>query len=583
MNKQPLYATLLALFLSGCGADKSSPETMQGGAQAVRPYVPSSLYSEFKTSTQDASEYSAFLAATQAEQDDKHSLSANFYLKALQADPESRFVADRAFFQLLYGGGVTQAADLAENMATKGLSDEDDLVLLLATLKAFREGRYTVALERSSRQKGGFSFLISPITQAWCHAALGDIDAAKEALSPLVADSRLKTIAEEQYAYMLDYTEHYDLAGEAYQELASKNDGSLQPIVAYTAMLYKRGRQKDGRAFLSSELAKRQSNTYLLREGARIAKGEGPSENMASPDGALGMVFFRLSSEFSQSNSTQPAVLYGRIASFLLPGSADVFYLLGTVLEQGSNPEAAAAAYNKVPIDSGLRSLADIRRIEVLRRGGYAKVAEGLILQFLKKRPGDISMLIALGDILQQREEYEESIIHYNKAINAASLPRTTDWYMYFARAVSYERLGQWPEAEADLQRALEVNPDQPGVLNYLGYSWIDRGENVEKAKKMIEKAASARPDDGFITDSLGWVHYLTGDYEKAVHVLETAVKLEPDDVTINDHLGDAYWQVGRRIEARFQWRHAIDSGAEGDELARIQEKIENGLAEPTG
>jgi len=580
MNKQPLYATIIALALGGCGAGNPAPEVAQADPHADRPYVPSSLYSEFKTAGEHTSEYSAFLSATQAQQDEKYTLSADYYLKALRADPESRFVADRAFFQLLYGGQVEQAAVLAEKMLADGLAQDDDLILLMAILKAYLSGDYQTSLDRIQGLQGGFSFLISPIATAWCYAALDDVERAVEALRPLVEDQRLKLIAEEQIAYILDYSKRFDEAKAAYKALTETRGASLQPVVAYSYMLYRTGKAKEGRMFLSEQLKIRGNNTYLLREGARISKGKAPSEIIATPNGALGMVFFRLSSEFSQSNTTDPAVLYGRIASYLLPKSADVFYLLGSILEEGENPEAAAAAYNRVPLESGLRGLADIRRIEVLRRGGYIDVAEGLIKNFLKKRPDDIGMLIALADIAQQRESYEESITYYDEAINQIASPKGTDWYMYFARAVSYERLGNWARAERDLKTALEISPDQPGVLNYLGYSWIDRGEHVEKAKAMIEKAAAARPDDGFITDSLGWVHFLIGEYEDAVRVLETAVKLEPDDVTINDHLGDAYWRVGRKIEARFQWRHAIDSGAEGEELAKIQDKIDNGLPE---
>jgi tetratricopeptide (TPR) repeat protein len=575
MIKKPLLATLLTIVLAGCGAGKQEPEAM---SVSPRPYVPTSLYSEFKREEGGSAQYGPFLAAMQAQHDEKHRLSANFFLEALEADPGSKFVADRAFFQLLYGGDVEQAAELAEALIAKDGDSDADLVLLLYALKAFKAGDYEAALERFQNQTGGFSFLITPIGSAWSHSALGDYDAAYAALAPLRGDKRLKSIADQHNAYILDYMDRFDEAEAAYQVLTAEAGSALQPVVSYSYMLYRHGKNKQAREYLSKQINRFGGNTYLLREGARIAQGKAPVQVAATPIGAAGMVFYRLASEFAQSKTTQPAVLYGRIASYLMPSSADVYYLLGTVLEEGRNPEAAAAAYNRVPMDSGLRGLADIRRIEVLRRNGKIDAAESLIKVFLRKRPNDSSMLIALGDIAQQREDYSESISYYDRALDVIGEPRATDWYIYFARAVSNERMGDWGKAERDLKKALAISPDQPGVLNYLGYTWIDRGENIAEAKGMIEKAAAARPDDGFITDSLGWVHYLTGDFQLAVTVLEKAVRLEPDDVTINDHLGDAYWRVGRKIEARFQWRHAIDSGAEGDELAKIKDKIEYGL-----
>jgi Flp pilus assembly protein TadD len=159
----------------------------------------------------------------------------------------------------------------------------------------------------------------------------------------------------------------------------------------------------------------------------------------------------------------------------------------------------------------------------------------------------------------------------------AAGLPER--WSLFYSRGIALERSGQWKRAEADLLHALELKPDQPLVLNYLGYSWIDRGENLERGLKMVEKAVELRPEDGYIVDSLGWAHYRLGDYPNAVQYLEKAIELVPEDPTINDHLGDAYWQNGRSIEARYQWRRALQFGPQEDEVKPIEAKLESGLA----
>jgi len=575
MNKKALLAILLSVAVSGCGVQTVSPN--------VAP-VPSVLYSEFKVQHDSDSIYGAFLAATQAQHDANYSKSADYFLEALAADPESKYVADRAFFQLLYGGRTERAAELAAQIAKGGFKEDDDLVRLMHVLGAYKAGDWPgVRTRLENGPLSGFGFLISPLLRAWSYGGEGDMDAAKLALVPLFEDKQLKSIAEEHTAYILDYAERYDEAETQYVLLTQSNPPvSLQPAIAYADMLYREGKGAKARTFLGEQLRRFKNHNFLLREGSLITKGKRPSQLAATPNGAAGMIFFRLATEFAQGKSLQAAVLYARIASYLTPEVSDVHFLLGELLEQEGNTDAAAAAYNNVPVGSIMRRLADIRRINVLRTGGRTDLAEELIRNRLRQSPRDVGMLQSLANILQQREAFEESIGFYNKAIEAISKTRANNWRIYFSRAMSYEGLENWEMAEKDLQQALKISPDQPAVLNYLGYTWIEKGLHIAEAKRMIETAAAARPDDGFIIDSLGWVYYLTGDYEGSVEVLEKAVRLEPDDVTINTHLGDAYWQVERKIEARFQWRHAIDSGAEGEELAELLKKLEVGVMVPS-
>jgi len=574
MNKQPLLAILFTLALGGCG--------VQTVTQDSAP-VPTSLYSEFKVLDESNSFYGPFLAATQAQQDSEYSKSAEFYLEALKADPSSKFVADRAFFQLLYAGQLNKAAEVASQIIDAGGAEDDDLARLMHVLDAYKREEWSSVRERlGTGTPSGFGFIFTPLLRAWSYGAEGNLEEAKRALEPLFKDPRLKAIAEEHTAYILDHLGQYDAAAQQYVSLTETNPPvSLQPAIAYAHMLYRNGKKAKAHSFLGEQIVRFKNHNFLLREGSRIAKGESPTQLSTTPQGAAGMVFFRLANEFAQSKSNQASVLYARIASYLTPEVADIHFLLGEQLERGGNTDAAAAAYNNVPAKNMMRRIADARRIDVLRMGGRSALAEELIRNKLRQSPEDLGMLIGLADILQRREAYEESLYYYDKAIAKIKKPKPNDWSLYFARAMSHEGMGDWPKAEKDLQSALKINPNQPAVLNYLGYTWIDKGIHISKAKKMIEDAAIARPDDGFIADSLGWVYYLTGDMEKAVTVLERAVRLEPDDVTINDHLGDAYWKVGRKIEARFQWRHAIDSGAEGSDLEALLQKLEAGIKEP--
>ena len=577
MIKLPLFATILILALGGCATERKS----SGVGSGMAP-VPTSLRSEFNTVDENASFFGPFLAATQAQQDAEYRKSAEFYLQALKADPNSRYVADRAFFQLLYGGRTEKAAELASQLAAQDVSKDDDLVQLMHVLGAYKNEDWPLVRERLVRYgNAGFGFIVTPLLRAWSYGAEGNVEAAEAALVPLFEDKRLKSIAEEHTAYIFDHLEQYETAKERYVALTQADPPvSLQPAIAYAHMLYRTGEKREAIQFLGGQVTRFRNHNFLLREGSLITNGGRPTQLAATPRGAAGMVFFRLATEFAQGKSAQAAILYARIAAYLVPEVSDVHFLLGRLLAEDGNNDAAAAAYNNVPLDSPVRRLADARRIDVLQAGGRGELAEKLIRNMLGKTPNDMGMLVGLGDLLQRREAYEDSIKYYDRAIATIKKPKQSDWYVYFARAISYESLGNWLQTERNLQQALKINPEQPGVLNYLGYSWIDRGMHIAKAKGMIERAAASRPNDGAITDSLGWVHFLTGDYSAAVTALEKAVRLEPDDITINDHLGDAYWRVGRTIEARFQWQHAIDSGAKGAERAAILEKLEAGLPE---
>lgn len=551
-----------------------------GGANDGYAPVPGGFYSEFREEDRVESQYGPFLAATLAQHDSDFSGSASYFLQALTVDPDSRFVADRAFQQLLYAGRMDEAATVAVDLADAGAADVDDLAKLLNVLEAFKRQDWPEVRERAANTNmTGFGSIVAPLIVAWSEAAEGNQNAAEQALEGLKQDDRLTALSAEHFAYMLDYMQSYDQAGDEYSKLVStEQPTSLQPYIAYSHYLMKTGKREEARDFLGAQAKRFNNNGYLLREGGRIAAGLAPSQVMASPRGAVGGMFFRLASEFSQGRTPQAAVIYLRLASYLTPEVPDIYFMLGNVFDQMENPRAAASVYGSIPDTGNLGRVAESRRIAALQRAGDLDVAEAALRSALRDAPDDTGFLISLGDLVRSRGDFDEAILHYTEAVNASTGRQADGWYVYFVRGVCYEQVDNWAAAELDLRKALELNPTEASVLNYLGYSWIDRGVHIEQAKGMIEKAVALRPDDGFIMDSYGWVHYLTGDFPKAVELLEKAVRMEPDDVTINAHLGDAYWKVGRRIEARFQWQHALDGTPTETELSALTEKMQNGL-----
>ena len=232
--------------------------------------------------------------------------------------------------------------------------------------------------------------------------------------------------------------------------------------------------------------------------------------------------------------------------------------------------EQAIAAYKQVPENSSFREDADIQIALLLDEMGKTDEAMQRMSAIVAARPNDVEALSSLAGLQRAAKKYAEAAATYDRAIAAVGVPQRDNWTLFYFRGICFERDKQWPKAEADFKKALELYPDQPLVLNYLGYSWVDQGVNLEEAFKMLRRAVELQPNDGYIVDSLGWAHFKLGQYIEAAETLERAIALKPADPVLNDHLGDAYWRVNRRLEAHFQWNHARDMGPDPDDLPGI-------------
>ena len=252
--------------------------------------------------------------------------------------------------------------------------------------------------------------------------------------------------------------------------------------------------------------------------------------------------------------------------------------LLGNLLEIMDRPEEALNVFQSVDEASTSAWESKLRQAELLNSLGRKAAAEKTLLLMANQRSEDMSALTRLGDIFRGIKDFEKAANVYTEAIKRTVLVEKPSWSLLYSRGIAYERSKKWYLAEKDFLDALELSPNQPYLLNYLGYSWVDRGLNLDSAKRMIEKAVRLRPNDGYIVDSLGWVLYRLGDFESATVYLERAISLYPQDPTINDHLGDAYWRVGRTREAEFQWERALSFGPEPEQVSNIRKKLHQGL-----
>jgi len=301
-----------------------------------------------------------------------------------------------------------------------------------------------------------------------------------------------------------------------------------------------------------------------------------------SPQSGAAELLYGLGSALGRQGGEDLALFYLQLAIYLDPEQPLALLTLGDLYENLKKPALALKVYQKLPEHSPLRRNAEIQMAIDLDALDRTDEAKKRLDKLIADRPKDLDAIRALGDILRERKQYADCASTYSKGIAALAAPEKQNWYLFYFRGICYERSKQWPLAEADLKKALELYPDQPHVLNYLGYSWVDQGINLDDGMRMIRRSVEQRPDDGYIVDSLGWAYFRINNYDEAVKNLERAVELKPEDPTINDHLGDAYWKVGRFLEAAFQWSHARDLKPDADELARIETKLKSGLIDET-
>ena len=318
---------------------------------------------------------------------------------------------------------------------------------------------------------------------------------------------------------------------------------------------------------------------FLSDLGEQLSAGlRVPFDIVTSATDGIAEMHFSIANALSGEASDGFTLVYSRLATILRPDHVEGLLLTADLLERLERYGLATEVYDQVPREHPYFYIAEMGRAEALKQADQTEAAIEVLTQ-LGETHSDLPLVhVALGDTFRRLERFEEAVTPYNRAIALIEEPAQSHWSLYFSRGIAHERVKNWPNAEADFRKALELRPDQPQVLNYLGYSFVEMQTNLDEALEMIEKAVAAEPDSGYITDSLGWVLYRLGRYEEAVVHMERAVELLPIDPIINDHLGDVYWAVGRYREAEFQWHRALSFEPEPDEAERIRRKLEVGL-----
>ncbi|MFU8898463.1 MAG: tetratricopeptide repeat protein, partial [Roseinatronobacter sp.] len=303
-----------------------------------------------------------------------------------------------------------------------------------------------------------------------------------------------------------------------------------------------------------------------------------PFTTVTSAKDGMAEVYFALGSALVGDRGDWLPIIYGQLALALRPDHGDAILLTGQLLERVGQYDLADQTYGLMPADNPQYLGAELGRANALYQSGQVDEAVERLVSLSAARADSILVHSSLGDMLRREERFAEAAEAYTRAIDLIDEVEARHWVLLYTRAIAYERTGEWDLAEPEFRRVLEFVPDEPQVLNYLGYSLIEKRRNLDEALDMIERAVAGDPESGYITDSLGWAYYRLGRYEEAVPVMERAVELLPRDPILNDHLGDVYWAVGRQREARFQWRRALSFAPHPDlDVDLVRRKLEIG------
>ncbi len=523
----------------------------------------------------------AYLAARQARYQNDYTAASEHFLRALARDPANPALMENAIAALTALGKFKRALPIATRIEEADLLSQVAHMVLIAD-ETQREA-YDELLDRIER-KHGMGELADGLIAAWAHMGKGDVKTAITLFDRVSKQRGLHSFAIYHKALALASVGDFEGAERIF---SGEADGPMQQTrrgtMSWAQVLSQLERNDEAIAKID-EIFGTDLDPELAQMRARLEAGEPlPFETVNTARDGVAEVFYSLGRALQVDVGKDYVLLYARVAEYLTPDNIEAVLMTAELLEALGRNELATAAYKRVPRDHPSYYIAEMGRSEALRRDGKNDAAVEVLEQLAQTYDDVPPIYVALGDLYRVLENFQKAVGAYDAALRLYAGRDNEQWFVYYARAISHERLDNWPEAEADFRKALELNPEQPQVLNYLGYSMVEKNIHLDEALDMIERAVAAHPDSGYIVDSLGWVLYRLGRYDEAVIHMERAAELEPVDPVVNDHLGDVLWAVGRHQEAKFQWHRALsflDEEKEHPDMdpERVRRKLELGL-----
>ncbi|TMJ58406.1 MAG: tetratricopeptide repeat protein [Alphaproteobacteria bacterium] len=524
----------------------------------------------------------SYLAARHASVERDSAAAAAFYRSALRNDPKNNELLDRAFISSLADGDIDEAVKLADRILT--IDKSNRVARLVVGVRDLKTKKYAAAQSNINQSvRGPITDLVATLLSGWANYGAGDTKAAVAGIDKLTGPEWYPIFKDMHSGMILELAGKEKEAGVRLERAYKLDDTMLRVADDYARWLT---RNKDNAAATAIYQAfeKKLPRHPVVQEALRETKtGKKMPPLVDSPQSGAAEALYGIGATLTRRGGEDLALVYLQLSLYLAPHHPLALLSLADLYESVKKPAMAIKVYERMPANSVLKRNAQIQlatNLDAADRSDEAiKILKGVTAEDSK----DVEAIMALGNIERGRKKFADCAQTYSRGI--AAMPDANEknnWVYYYYRGICEERSKQWNKAEADMRKALQLQPEQPHVLNYLGYSWIDQGINLDDGMKMIKRAVDQRPDDGYIVDSLGWAYYRIGNYEDAVKNLERAIDLKPEDPTINDHLGDAYWRTGRTLEAKFQWAHARDLKPEAEELPKIEAKLQNGLPDDT-
>ena len=525
----------------------------------------------------NSSLFGSYLAGRAAAGQRDNKVAARYYHRALEIDPDNETILHKAFVLDVFMGNFDRAAKLAKRVLK--VDKEQHLALLVLGVHAAKHGRYHEAEKYFSRANNNrITGLIAMLSRAWTYHGQHKTRKALKLLRTQNRAAWAKSYQEYHAALIADLAGNYNYAGDIFDRMFKKEPGVLRVALAYAQHAWHGGKTWLAKRIIRKHLKRVPEHPLITQLKAKIKAGAKPELMVQSVQDGLAEVYYGIGDAMAGEGGVDIGAIYLQFALYLKPDFTLAKLSLAEVYEATRKYAEANEIYRQIDQASPVWQSTLIRLAFNLNSLGKVDEARAILDDILKRDPGNLQALEAAGNILRSHKRYKEAKDYYSRAIKLLKKPTKKDWKYFYSRGVCYERLKDWPRAEKDLKQALKLNKDQPLVLNYLGYSWVDQNKNVKQALKLIRRAVELKPDDGYFVDSLGWAYYRLGNYAEAVRQLERAVELKPDDPVINDHLGDAYWKVGRRLEARYQWTQALALKPEPEEIPKIKAKLKYGL-----
>ena len=523
----------------------------------------------------------AYLAGRQAISQNDFSNASTYFVKALARDRTNPELMEGAVSSLLALGKIQKAVPIAKAIEQLELRSQTASMVLIADLLMNQDFDGVIA---RAGDNGGIGPLVDTLVSAWAKLGQGKAAAAFEEFDVVAEQPGMSGFA--TYHKALAFAVVGDFEG-ANNLFSSSNAGGASATrrgaMARAEVLSQLDRNADAvqslrLAFGDATDPELDALLEALEAGAMV-----PFTHAASASDGIAEVFYSLAGALRGEADADYTLLYARLAYSLRPDHIDALLLSAELLEELGQFDLAIDAYKKVPRADTASHAAELGRALALRNSGKPYAAIEVLTQLARRFPDMAIVHSTLGDALRNQDKFVDAVASYDRALELVPKGSRGRWFIHYARAIAHERLDYWEKAETDFRAALELNPEHPQVLNYLGYSMVEKQINLAEALDMIERAVAARPDSGFIVDSLGWVLYRLGRYGEAVAHMERAVELMAVDPVVNDHLGDVYWAVGRKREAEFQWNRALSfvdpTEVDGEaDPGRMRRKLEVGL-----